>query len=291
MKKTILFTLVVLLGTILMGCSNTIENLENENEEKNNIPEEIVIEEEILSIDMTWIGQAGFILEIDGKSICIDPYLTDSLAAKENLVRMVPVPVEPEDLDIDLYLITHNHGDHFDEATLVRVDKTSAIFAGPDSCNAHFKAIGIEDENIILVNREDSFEYEGMTITGVYAEHTNDSIGYVIEYDELTLYFLGDSTYTEILTDVKSYNPDILVCCINGRAGNMGCEDAAKLAVELGVQYAVPCHYGMFVQNTEDPENFRIALEETDVKYMEMKVLETNTIIKKEGIIEWNQKK
>ena len=64
-----------------------------------------------------------------------------------------------------------------------------------------------------------------------------------------------------------------MIVCINGKLGNMDYRSAARLAQEIGVKTAIPCHYGMFGENTEDPENFRSALSTTGVEYRELKFM------------------
>jgi L-ascorbate 6-phosphate lactonase len=108
------------------------------------------------------------------------------------------------------------------------------------------------------------------TIYGVYAAHTPDSIGVVVSFEGITCYLVGDSLYDDKLLNVKRYKPDILLCCINGKLGNMNYLEAAKLAGELDVKVAVPCHYGMFKENTEDPAKFLRELP-TNIKGFEMK--------------------
>lgn len=66
-----------------------------------------------------------------------------------------------------------------------------------------------------------------------------------------------------------------MITCINGKLGNMDCESDARLAGEIGVKMAVPCHYGMFEDNTENPERFRTALEGTGILYKELRFMET----------------
>ena len=48
----------------------------------------------------------------------------------------------------------------------------------------------------------------------------------------------------------------MLVTCVNGRWGNMGHEEAAKVANQLSVRLSIPTHYGMFAENTADPMDF-----------------------------------
>ncbi|WP_456328468.1 MBL fold metallo-hydrolase, partial [Archaeoglobus sp.] len=57
---------------------------------------------------ITWFGHACFLLE-GTKKIIIDPFLTGNPTA----------PVKPEDIDVDLILVTHGHGDHLGDAETI----------------------------------------------------------------------------------------------------------------------------------------------------------------------------
>ena len=76
--------------------------------------------------DRWWrLGQTGFVVKSQGGTlIVIDPYLSNSAKAIGeplglNLDRLVPPPLAPRDLvGVDLYAMTHSHGDHLDPETL-----------------------------------------------------------------------------------------------------------------------------------------------------------------------------
>ena len=73
------------------------------------------------SLTVWWLGQTGFVVKSQGGTlIVIDPYLSNSAKAIGeplglNLDRLVPPPLAPRDLvGVDLYAMTHSHGDHLD---------------------------------------------------------------------------------------------------------------------------------------------------------------------------------
>lgn len=221
--------------------------------------------------NLRWLGQGGFLITLGDKVLCIDPYLSNSVLKLDGFERLLPLPIEPSELNADMIITTHDHMDHLDEETLNFTDYEKTLYAGPESCIKHFKEMGIEEKNLVGFNLGNSVKLGEAVIEAVFADHTSvDSIGVVLKYKGVTIYFVGDSLYNESLLKVKKYNPDILITCINGKLGNMNYLEAAKLAKELEVKVAIPCHYGMFAENTEDPKNFKDALNCSTVRYFEM---------------------
>ena len=228
-----------------------------------------------MEFEITWLGQAGYILDFGCCRGCIDPYLSNTVEEIEGMKRMVPVPVKPEELDVDYILFTHDHLDHFDQVSICRLAHRPITFMGPGSCIGKLEECGIHN-NTRLERYQQTVVGGRITLRAAYACHTRDSIGLLFQdkgNDTGGLYITGDTEYTEKLTEIKSYAPDAMIVCINGKLGNMDYRSAARLAQEIGVKTAIPCHYGMFGENTEDPENFRSALSPTGVEYRELKFM------------------
>ena len=66
-----------------------------------------------------WLGQAGLWLELKGKTVMVDPYLSDSVGEANPRMRR-RVPVDPVCLSLrpDILAFTHGHLDHYDPATV-----------------------------------------------------------------------------------------------------------------------------------------------------------------------------
>lgn len=221
-------------------------------------------------IGIQWIGQGGFIFTFGDKKICIDPYLSNSVAKEGKFNRIVPLPIKPDELKVDMIVCSHDHKDHLDEETIKYTDFDNTIYTGPTPCLEHFKEIGIKEDQLRSLNIGERVRFENIVLEGVYADHSPGSIGLVIEFEGRTIYMVADSRYNEKLMEVGSFNPDVLITCINGKMGNMDYREAARLAQGLGVKAALPCHYGMFEENTEDPNKFRRELEGTGITYIEL---------------------
>lgn len=228
-----------------------------------------------MKFTICWLGQAGYLIEVNGCRICIDPYLSNTVEAAEGLKRLFLPPVTPQELNADCYIITHHHLDHFDCPTLGEIPEQKALYIGPPSCTEGLKAMG--KQAVITVKPGDEIRLPGgILMHAVYALHTEDSIGVILQEEgkrEGGLYLTGDTEYSEELLKAKAYRPEILITCINGKLGNMDVQAAARLAVGLEVETVIPCHYGMFAENTEDPEKLKTALCGSGAEYRELRLM------------------
>ena len=222
---------------------------------------------------VTWIGQGVFMFELGDKNVVVDPYLSNTVANADGFDRMVPAPFTPQELKADLIICTHDHMDHLDEETIKYTDFSRLLYAGPDSCLDHFRAIRDTRRSFNQPECWSIHQYRRCCYSWGVCCSYQDSIGVVIEYDGLACYLVGDSLYEDRLLEAGKHNPDVLMSCINGKLGNMNYMDAANLAEGLGVKLAIPCHYGMFKENTEDPEKF---LKELQIKGIPGFIMEYN---------------
>src|SRR5690606_22219250 len=69
---------------------------------------------------LTWIGHASFLVQLAGKSVLVDPVMSDSLGfgLGRNVAPGLSWSALPK---IDAVLVTHNHRDHMDAPTLRRL--------------------------------------------------------------------------------------------------------------------------------------------------------------------------
>ncbi|OAS86806.1 MULTISPECIES: MBL fold metallo-hydrolase [Metabacillus] len=228
------------------------------------------------------LGQSGILLKgkLDDGWICIDPYLTSSIEEtnpQSEFKRAFSPLLKPAMLkDIDGILVTHEHDDHLDLATIkelaqVSTDTTFILPAPSDPLIGH----GLSNAEIHLAKANQAFSVKGFNISPVPAAHTtyevdekNDHLylGYFIEVNGIRIYHSGDTVITPLLIEkVKAFKPDVAFLPINGGdffrtsrgiIGNMSFREAADFSVAVGVDLVVPIHFDMFPTNRENPAYF-----------------------------------
>lgn len=201
-----------------------------------------------------WIGQGGYILEDGETQIIIDPYLSDAVDKDGNNLRMVEAPIQPEDIIADYIIGTHDHLDHIDSEAIERMNLSDIHFLVPSSCEERLRTLGCK--KITTIDVGESVLAGSFKITAVFANHTVDAIGIVVEHGWLKLYFTGDTLYHTKLEAMKDWGITAMFVCINGKLGNMNVDEAVKLTKIVKPQIGVPTHYGMFASNTQDPVKY-----------------------------------
>lgn len=233
------------------------------------------------AVTLWWLGQSGFVLSGGGARIAIDPYLSPRAS------RTIPPVCEPEALaETDAILVTHEHIDHMDLPTLVRV---GAAGEGPPIVLPRPVAeqaveAGVRAERIVSAQPGDHLRFgpggdaEVWPLAVRHGIHAPPArydfgleesgglcryLGYVVRLGGMTLFHSGDAlVHDELALELRAHGVEIGLLPINGRdfqrerrdiVGNMTEREAADLAAEAGLTTLVPMHYEMFAHNPGDP--------------------------------------
>lgn len=189
-----------------------------------------------------WLGHASF--KISGKTIVyLDPYMIK------------------KDVPADVVLVSHNHFDHFSPDDIKKIQKQETVVVATEDC-----APKIEGK-VAIVKPGDKISVKGLEIEAVPAYNTNKPfhprdngwVGYVFTVEGRRIYFAGD---TDRIPEMKEIKADIALLPVSGTYV-MTAEEAAAAALDIGVQTAVPMHYGKpgLVGSINDAEKFKRLLQ------------------------------
>jgi L-ascorbate metabolism protein UlaG (beta-lactamase superfamily) len=230
------------------------------------------------SLALYGLGQMGFAIKGPEGLLLIDACLSDVIRERfgEAWVRAYPPPVEPGLLsNVIAHFITHEHFDHLDPLTVAAVAKASpkARFIAPGWCTELLSGEGGVEAGRQIAPPA----LEPMTIPGTSArltaipsahyakEHDAQKgyrwLGYLIEWNGVTLYHAGDTIIYKGYVDTLKSLPtaDVAIIPVNGRdwyredgigaIGNLHPLEAALLAQECGWGVVIPGHNDLYPSN------------------------------------------
>jgi L-ascorbate 6-phosphate lactonase len=224
---------------------------------------------------LTWLGQAGFLIEGAGERILIDPWFSP-----HELRTSDPIAIEALGEPVGWLLATHEHLDHLDLPSLpalarhsggIRVvvpapleepvrEACSDVEVVPVAPGDEFTAGAVRVRVVPAwhgVAIQDGYTDGGWSETGV-----TRFVGYVLRFPGLTLYHAGDTVASDALIEaVRPLGVDVALVPVNGRdffreadgiLGNLDAREAVELAARIGARTLVPMHHDMVRGNTAD---------------------------------------
>lgn len=241
-----------------------------------------------------FLGQAGLVLKGGDTIVYIDPYLTGETnppdASPEPFKRAFPPPLVPDSVaNADVVLLTHDHLDHTDGATVGPLAKASpqAVFVGSSWSRAILRAAGVADDRVRAAPVGQPLTLGALTVTPIPAAHydlerdaagQHRYLGYLVDLNGVTLYHSGDTILVpELLDALRGRRVDIAALPVNGRdywrdqqhiVGNLYPQEAADLVAMLGADVFIPLHNDLFAGNRLSPA---MLAEDMDRRYPRQK--------------------
>ena len=218
------------------------------------------------ALRVTWIGHATTLIEIDGRRVLTDPIWSERASPSTWVgpARFHPPPIPLAELPpIDVAVISHDHFDHLDMATVKQLAARGTRFAVPLGIGAHFEVWGIGPERILELDWHESADVAGLTITATPARHYSGRnplrgdetlwASWVITGPSRRAFFSGDSGYFDGFSTIGTkYGPfDVAIVKVGASHWtwadiHMQPEDAARTALDLRARLLVPVHWGTF---------------------------------------------
>jgi len=235
---------------------------------------------------VTWLGHAAFLLRLAGKTVLIDPFLSEYASPLQGVGprRFAPPGLPVERLPrIDVLIVSHNHYDHLDARTIEALPHKRRIqVVVPLGLGRFFRTRGFR--HVTELDWHHAVALDGLQVTCVPAIHRSARglhdrnrtlwAGFVLESAERRVYFGGDTGYGAIFEDSgRRYGPFDLallgIGCYAPRAAmhmnHADPEEAIQIALDLGARHVMAMHWGTIIMTEEPPfeppERFRTAAE------------------------------
>ena len=215
-----------------------------------------------------WLGHAAFEVELDGKLLYIDPWLTGNPLAAISVSDIKRA---------DIVLVTHDHGDHLGDAVEI-LKKTNAKFVGVYELAQMMIEKGVPEERVLGANIGGSLSVNNLEVVLTPAYHScsrGTPCGFIIRGKEKTIYHSGDTGLVyELALYSELYPIDIALIPI-GSVYTLDPRSAALFTKLIKPKVVIPMHYNTFPLIKQDPEVFR--------KYVKEYVPEVEVVVLKPG--------
>ncbi len=217
---------------------------------------------------LIWLGHSTVLLRINGKTILTDPILSKrsspfSFAGPKRIVSERPMTAE-ELPPIDIVLISHDHYDHLDYATIRKIRNKTQQFFVPLGVAAHLSRWGVKDAQITELDWWNTAAVDGFKITCTPARHFSGRTitdrfktlwcSWVIAAPGATLFFSGDTGYgphfKQIGQKCGPFDITLMECGQYDKRWpniHMMPEDTVRAHEDLGGKRLFPIHWGAFV--------------------------------------------
>jgi L-ascorbate metabolism protein UlaG (beta-lactamase superfamily) len=194
-------------------------------------------------MEITYLGHSTFLIELKGRKILLDPFISPNELARH---------IDVDSVQADYILLSHGHQDHVADVERI-VKRTGATVVSSFEVVSWFSKKGLEKTHPMNIGGKWHFDFG--TVVMVQAIHSNSmpdgsyggsAAGFVIQSEDKTLYYAGD---TALFSDMKLigelYKPTFAFLPI-GDNFTMDIDAALKAAEFVGVTTIIGMHYDTF---------------------------------------------
>ncbi|MHA2247107.1 MAG: MBL fold metallo-hydrolase [Candidatus Hodarchaeales archaeon] len=195
----------------------------------------VVLNNSTAGISVTLLNNAGVMIEAEDTRIYIDPY---------------DLPSRYSNYPADAVLITHEHGDHYEPASIdiIKTDDTNFYFPAMMSSEALiYEANSVMPEDTFTINNISVRCFYMHTITpGPQWESShplsNNYTSYIIDINGFTIFHAGDSSnideYEQLTGDI-----DVAILPLGPGCQTMTEGDVVSALETLAPSYFIPIHF------------------------------------------------
>jgi L-ascorbate metabolism protein UlaG (beta-lactamase superfamily) len=191
----------------------------------------------------TYFGHSSFAMELQGKQVVFDPFITPNELARNIDINTIPA---------DYILLSHGHSDHVADCAAIANRTNATVVSSFEVVNW---ATGQGVKNTHPMNHGGKKEFDFGTLKCVNAIHSSglpdgsyggNPMGFVITTNEKNFYYTGDTALTTDMQLIPRWAKlDFAIMCI-GDNFTMGYEDALEAAKMVNTNVVIGVHYDTF---------------------------------------------
>ena len=228
------------------------------------------------TVKFIWLGHSTFLLSINNKIVLVDPIFSAAASPVSFLVkRFQPPVINIDELpELDYVLISHDHYDHLDMETIIKLKDDDVTFVAPLGVGSHMRKWGVDNNKLIELDWWDEIDFDGVTFICTPAQHFSGRMAlfstmqtlwasWIVKAGGKSVYYSGDSGYDVHYKDIgERYGAFDIVFMDSGQYNerwaavhNMP-DEVIQGFIDLEGRHLVPVHWGMFtlsLHNWYDP--------------------------------------
>ena len=229
------------------------------------------VKTDLLNLDagkniLVWFGHSSYFIQLNDKTILVDPVFSGNASPLNFTTRSFEGTdiYQVEDLPkIDYLFLTHDHWDHLDYRTLLKLKpKVNKIITGL-GVGTHLKRWGYDQALITELDWDQQKNLdEGFIVNAMPARHfsgrgfkRNGTLwsSYVLTAGKEKIFIGGDSGYDQHFAEIGDrFGPFQLVILENGQYNSdwkyihMNPEETVQAAIDLRATKLLPVHWAKF---------------------------------------------
>lgn len=213
-----------------------------------------------------WFGHSSYLLHIQGKNILVDPVFGGRASPVSFMGRSFKGAdvYQPEDFpELDMVILTHDHYDHLDYETILKLKEKTKHFYTSVGVGAHLEHWGVPANKITELYWWESTEIDSTTsLTAAPARHFSGRkfsrgkslwASYVLKINGLNLFIGGDSGYEKHFKEIgQKLGPFDLAILECGQYNtlwpyiHMMPEQVVEACKDLKTTHLLPVHWAKF---------------------------------------------
>ncbi|WP_164975234.1 MBL fold metallo-hydrolase [Lutibacter sp. HS1-25] len=226
---------------------------------------------------ITWFGHSTTFIEMEGLNIFIDPMLGNVPApspflGSKRFQKELPITIDSLP-NIDVVLISHDHYDHLDYGSIVKLKDKVSKFYVPLGIKAHLTSWGVEANKITEFDWWENINHKGIEFISTPARHfsgrgltnRNSTLwsSWVLKSNNYKLFFSGDSGYGKHFKEIgNKYGPFDFAMVECGQYNeqwaqiHMTPEETIQASIDVQSNLTMPIHWGAFklaLHSWDDP--------------------------------------
>lgn len=221
---------------------------------------------------LVWFGHSSYFMQVDGKKILVDPVLSGSASPLSFTTRSFAgsdIYTTDDIPDIDYLFISHDHWDHLDHDTVVKLrPRIGKVITGLGT-GAHLERWGFAKESIMEKDWNETVDLgDGFIVYTTPARHFSGRgfkrqqalwLSFVLKTPAMKIFIGGDSGYDKHFAAIgEQHGPFDLVILECGQYNkswkhiHMMPEQLITASQELKAKQLLPVHWGKFTLSTHD---------------------------------------